>query len=190
MTDQKKSSSLKQRLEEAQERYSIAGDKPQDLSFSVIQERVQDFLINQENLKIPFAFGEGIAIGNISETDAQFDPVKEYQADPNKLDVLKMYVEHDMESREDELLKEAVSFECSYNTLLFGAALKMARKEDMSDGLREFVITHLISPPKKPKKRGGRPKITTLDERFRYYAIEFARMHGLKGTSNNTALTR
>jgi len=66
MTDQKKSSSLKQRLEEAQERYSIAGDKPQDLSFSVIQERVQDFLINQENLKIPFAFGEGIAIGNIS----------------------------------------------------------------------------------------------------------------------------
>jgi len=185
MTNHKKSSSLKQRLLEIRNRYSILGDKPQDLSFPEIQARVQDFLIDQEDQKNAFAFGEGIAVGNASEKDAQFDPVKEFEANPNKLDELIMYVEFDMEIREDDLLKEAVSFESSYNTLLFGAAMKLARKEDISDDLREFLVNHLISPLKKWKKREGRPKITKLDEKFRYFAIEFARKHGLSATRHD-----
>jgi hypothetical protein len=190
MTNHKKSSSLKQRMLEIRDRYSILGDKPQDLSFPEIQARVQDFLINQEDLKNSYAFGEGIAVGNASEKDAQFDPVKEFEADPNKLDELIMYVEFDMEIREHELLKEAGSFESSYNTLLFGAAMKLARKEDISDDLREFLVNHLISPLKKWKKREGRPKITKLDEKFRYFAIEFARKHGLSSARNHLSPRR
>ena len=163
------------------------GDKPQGLSLEEIQLRVQEFMIGNEKLKMGFSFADGIGIGNTSETDAQFDPVKEYKDDPDRLDDITMYVEHDMEYRQNELLKEAVSFECSYNTLLFGAALKLANKEDMSDELREFVFNHLISPPEKPKKRGGRPKITTGDEQLRYYAIEFACKHGLTATRNDVS---
>jgi len=187
MTDQKTSNSLKQRLLENQERHSLLGDKPQGLSLEEIQLRVQKFMIRIEKLKMPFSFGEGIGVGNTSETDAQFDPVKEYKDDPDRLDDITMYVEHDMEYRQNELLKEAGSFECSYNTLLFGAALKLENKEDMSDELRKFVYRHLVSPPEKPKKRGGRPKITTLDEKLRCQAIEFACKHGLTATRNDVS---
>ena len=137
MINHKKSSSLKQRLLEIRNRYSILGDKPQGLSFPEIQARVQDFLIDQEDQKNAFAFGEGIAVGNASEKDAQFDPVKEFEADPNKLDELIMYVEFDMEIREHELLKEAGSFESSYNTLLFGAAIPGASQSHHSQRTQE-----------------------------------------------------
>ena len=96
-----------------------------------------------------------------------------------------MLVNYDMYNREEELIVEAENFKGSYNTLLFGIAIKVAHDENLSPTLKGFLFDHLISPPDDKKKNSGRPKKTSLDEEFCYHAIEFARLHGLKATRND-----
>jgi|FLOH01.1.fsa_nt_gi hypothetical protein len=185
MTNKIKESKLKRKLLKNRELYSTIGKKPQGLEPLEIRKRVEGFLLNQGNLKDSFAFGEGVAVGNTEKNRAQFDPVESYNNQPSRIDNIIMLVDHDMCCREAELINEAENFKGSYNTLLFGIAIKLAHDHKLSDPLREFLIEHLISPPDNQKKSIGRPKVTTLDERFRYQAIEFARLHGLKPTRND-----
>ena len=159
--------------------------KPQGLQRSEIIERVKGFLIEQEKLRNSIAFGEGVAVGNTGKNIAQFDPIESYKKNPSAIDNIMMLVNYDMDNREEELIVEAENFKGSYNTLLFGIAIKVAHDENLSPTLKGFLFDHLISPPDDKKKKSGRPKKTTLDEEFCFHAIEFARLHGLKVTRND-----
>ena len=176
---------LIQEIQKNRELYSPFGEKPQGLQRSEIIERVKGFLIEQEKLRNSIAFGEGVAVGNTGKNIAQFDPIESYKKNPSAIDNIMMLVNYDMDNREEELIVEAENFKGSYNTLLFGIAIKVAHDQNLSPTLKEFLFDHLISPPDDQKKSLGRPKKTTLDEEFRYHAIEFARLHGLKATRND-----
>ena len=185
MSNETNASDLIQKMQKTRELYSLLGEKSQGLKHSEIIERVKGFLIEQEKLRNSIAFGEGVAVGNTGKNIAQFDPIESYKKNPSAIDNIIVLVNHDMDNREEELIFEAKNFIGSYNTLLFGIAIKLAHDQKLSDTLKEFLVNHLISPPDDQKKSSGRPKKTTLDEEFRYHAIEFARLHGLKATRND-----
>ena len=185
MSNETNASDLIQKMQKTRELYSLLGEKSQGLKHSEIIERVKDFLIEQEKLRDSFAFGEGVDVSNMGKNVAQFDPIESYKKNPSAIDNTIILVNDDMDNREEELINEAENFKGSYNTLLFGIAIKLAHDQKLSDTLKEFLVNHLISPPDDQKKSSGRPKKTTLDEEFRYHAIEFARLHGLKATRND-----
>ena len=185
MSNETNTSDLIQEIQKNRELYSHFGEKPQGLKHSEIIERVKGFLIEQEKLRDSFAFGEGVAVGNTGKNIAQFDPIESYKKNPSAIDNIMMLVNHDMDYREEELIVEAKNFKGSYNTLLFGIAIKVAHDQNLSPTLKGFLFDHLISPPDDKKKKSGRPKKTTLDEEFCFHAIEFARLHGLKVTRND-----
>ena len=185
MSNETNTSDLIQEIQKNRELYSHFGEKPQGLKHSEIIERVKGFLIEQEKLHDSFAFGEGVAVGNTGKNIAQFDPIESYKKNPSAIDNIMMLVNYDMDNREEELIVEAENFKGSYNTLLFGIAIKVAHDENLSPTLKGFLFDHLISPPDDKKKNSGRPKKTSLDEEFCYHAIEFARLHGLKATRND-----
>lgn len=185
MTD--KTEKLLKRLKDSQERHSIVGLKPQGLSQSEIQERVEDFLIFQVVTKIPFSFGGGVSVGGVVDTDTEFDPIQAYQDHPEAVDDIMMYVRSDMSGREDELLEEAKTHMSSYNVLLFGTAMAIANGEALSVPLREFLVDHLTKPPRTNLKARGRPRLKDLDAEFRYYAIRFAMLHGPTPTRNDAS---
>ena len=185
MSNETNTSDLIQEIQQNRELYSSFGEKPQGLQRSEIIERVKGFLIEQEKLRDSFAFGEGVAVGNMGKNIAQFDPIEFYKKNPSAIDNILMLVNYDMDNREEELIVEAENFKGSYNTLLFGIAIKVAHDENLSPTLKGFLFDHLISPPDDKKKNSGRPKKTSLDEEFCYHAIEFARLHGLKATRND-----
>ena len=185
MSNETNASDLIQEIQKNRELYSSFGEKPQGLKHSEIIERVKGFLIEQEKLRNSIAFGEGVAVGNTGKNIAQFDPIESYKKNPSAIDNIMMLVNYDMDNREEELIVEAENFKGSYNTLLFGIAIKVAHDENLSPTLKGFLFDHLISPPDGQKKSSGRPKKTILDDEFCFHAIEFARLHGLKATRND-----
>lgn len=158
MSNESNASDLIQKLQKNRELYSPFGEKLQGLKQSEIIERVKGFLIEQEKLRDLFAFGEGVAVGNMGKNIAQFDPIESYKKNPSAIDNIMMLVNHDMDHREEELIVEAENFKGSYNTLLFGIAIKVAHDQNLSPTLKEFLCDHLISPPDDKKKSSGRPK--------------------------------
>lgn len=187
MSNKNKASELKNKILKTRELYSYIGEKPQELEWHEIRDRVKGFLLSQSNLWDSFAFGEGVAIGNTEEDRAQFDPAESYKKDPSRIDDIMIHVNHDMHYREAELINEAGDSRESYNTLLFGVASKLAHDHKLSDTLKGFLLEHLIRPPENQKKSAGRPSVPSLDEKFRYQAIKFARLHGLKATRNDAS---
>ena len=185
MSNETNASDLIQKMQKTRELYSLLGEKSQGLKHSEIIERVKGFLIEQEKLRDSFAFGEGVDVSNMGKNVAQFDPIESYKKNPSAINNTIMLVNDDMDNREEELINEAENFKGSYNTLLFGIAIKVAHDENLSPTLKGFLFDHLISPPDDQKKNLGRPKKTILDDEFRYHAIEFARLHGLKATRND-----
>ena len=188
MTEDIKPSDLKLRLLKTQELHSIVGEKPQGLNSDDLRKRVEGFLLQQNKLWDSFAFGEGVAIGNNGIADAQFDPLESFKNVPSKLDQIIELVNHDMRFREAELLEEEATVLASRNTLLFGIALKIANDENLTDDLKRFLVEHLITPQENKKKNVGRPKVTNLSERFRYNAIKFTTLHGIKPTRNDATV--
>lgn len=67
MSNESNASDLTQKLQKNRELYSPFGEKPQGLKQSEIIERVKGFLIEQEKLRDLFAFGEGVAVGNMGK---------------------------------------------------------------------------------------------------------------------------
>lgn len=167
-------SDLLNRLQKALEQPSLYGKKPQDLSFDEIVDLLVEFMLDQENQKIELRFGNQVGEELEDENDARFDPIALLAEDPDNIDKLPMYVYWDIKEHETELLDRGKTSLYAYNTLVFGAAIMIARSEPMSDRLRRFLINHLVSPfPPKLTKKRGRPKSTNEEIDMKYDAIEF-----------------
>lgn len=166
--------------------YSLLGPKPQDLTFQQIVAEVSVFLREQENYRISLSFGNEVGEDLEDENDGRFDPIALYAEFPENLDAIQMYVDSDIRNFEAELLARSDTSLYAYNTLVFGAAIRLAHSENPSPQLREFLVNHLIDPkPPKLTKKQGRPKKTNDDDLLKYHAIKFAVAHGLKPTRND-----
>jgi hypothetical protein len=183
MDKETSANSLMERLKRNQERFSLLGPKPQDLTRSEMVSRVEDFLLLQEELAWHFSFGDAEEKDEAPKGTVHFDPVEIYNSNPEHLEKLVHCVEFDMNGREEQLLDEAKRHRSSYNTLLFGAAIKLHKKETLSDGLRDLVVDHLISKPAstKQKEKGGQRKDPIRND-CKYEAIQFVCLHGFKAT--------
>ena len=181
-----KQNPLMEKMHSFNERYSLLYPKPQNLPFDEIVTRVADFMKSNEGLRVAYRFGNEVGESLEDENDARFDPIALYDADPDQLDHIIMFVEHDMIWNEQELLSRKNSSLYAYNTLVFGAAIRLSREEELSRELRAFLVDHLITPnPPKKAKKPGRPKLSTDDKLFRILAIKFAEEHGLTPTRND-----
>lgn len=181
-----KGNELIARIKDNRERFSVIGPKPQNLSYDEIVTRVADFMLSRDKLRISYAIGNEVGEALEDENDACFDPIALYQANPDRHDEIVMYVEAEMKSSEQDLLKRKDSSLFAYNTLVFGSALRLANSEALLPELLDFLIEHLIeSKPPTESKRRGRPKDSNDDVRFKRQAIEFAVAHGPTATRND-----
>lgn len=176
------------RMKHLGERLTILGPKPQNLPYEEIVIRVADFMLSQNKLRIDYAFSNEVGEDLEDVDDARFDPIALYDAHPESFDAIAMYVDTEMKDSEHALLERKDTSLFAYNTLVFGAALRLARSETVSKPLMAFLVDHLIkpSPPHKPKGR-GRPKDSNDDLIFKRQAIEFAVAHGLTPTRNDAS---
>jgi hypothetical protein len=184
MDKQEKKSSVMSRMRRASD-LSLSAAQPQGLTFTEIKERVMAFMLANERIGGVTAFGQGLDKDDSKEGTRHYDPVEEFNKENSNTDQIMMLVEHDMTLREAELLQEAQKHETSYNMLLFGAAIKLANNEPMSEALRELIVNHLVGQiPKFPKQKAGRrPSDPLVDER-KYFAVLFAVKHGLRPSRN------
>lgn len=189
MNDEASESPLMVRLRKVDD-LTLTGPKSQGLPRSEIKERLIAFMLSNERLNGIIAFGEGVEKDNAPEGVKHFDPAEELRKDDSRLDEILMFVEHDMNLREAALLVEAQQHQASYNVLLFGAAAKIARDEQLSDALRELVVKHLVNPPNFPSQRKGKPKRNPQVDERKYFAVKFAMQHGLKPVRNDESQHR
>ncbi|MFT5508432.1 MAG: hypothetical protein ACI89J_001507 [Hyphomicrobiaceae bacterium] len=179
------------RMNHVRERFSILGPKPQNLPYDDIVARVADFMLSQDEMRIAYAFGNEVGEDLEDENDARFDPIALYQAHPDRIDKIVMYVEAEMQSSEKDLLQGKDRSLFAYNTLVFGSALRLADSKAVSPELLDFLIEHLIEPkPPSESKRRGRPKNTNDELRLKRQAIEFAVAHGLTATRNDVTFNK
>lgn len=179
------------RMNHVRERFSVLGPKPQNLPYDDIVARVADFILSQDKMRIAYAFGNEVGEDLEDKNDARFDPIALYQAYPDRIDTIVMYVETEMQSSENDLLKRKDSSLFAYNTLVFGSALRLARSEAVSPELLDFLLEHLIEPkPPSESKRRGRPKATNDELMFKRQAIKFAVAHGLPATRNDVTIKK
>ena len=180
------------RMNHVRERFSIIGPKPQNLPYDEIVARVADFILSQDELRIAYAFSNEVDEDLEDKNNARFDPIALYQAHPDRSEEIVMYVEAEMRSSEKELLRRKDSSLFAYNTLVFGAALRLANSEAISPELLDFLIEHLIEPkpPSEPKKRRGRTEATNDELRFKRQALQFAVAHGLTPTRNDATIKK
>ena len=166
----------------------IIGRKPQNLPYAEIVARIADFMLSQERLRVAYAYGNEVGEDLEDEDDGRFDPIALYEAHPDSFDAIAMYVAAEMQEAMPELLERKATSLFAYNTLVFGAALRLARSESVPPHLMEFLVEHLVkpNPPQKLKGR-GRPKDTTDDLTFKRQAIEFAVAQGLTPTRNDAS---
>ena len=179
------STTLKERLLENTERFSIVSEKPQGLSRSEIIARVAAFLEQNEKSSMAFAFGASDEKDASAEGTRHFDPIHEFEKAPDRLPEIAKFVDFEMLHRENGLLAESGKYRCSYNVLLFGAASKIANREELSDELVDFLVTHLISPPSPKKASPGRPKGDPHADMRKFQAVKFASLHGLSPSRND-----
>lgn len=165
---------------------SLIGPKPQDLPHDELKERLKAFMLKNERISMIMAFGEGADKDEASEGVKHFDPCEEFKKDESRLEEIMMLVEHDMDHKEKELLEEAKRHASSYNVLMFGAAIKIARGDQLSDDLKELIVTHLTNPPDRSALSKGRPKRDPLVDERKGHAIKFAMLHGLNQTRKNS----
>ena len=181
---QEKQLPLKDRLKRVQENFTTSGPVIEDFSFEEVVERVEKFLIHTDKLKIAFSFGNKAETDSDTDGNVGFDPIKRFQDYPDELETLSMYVGHELDNAEKDLIEMSNSNLCDYNTLVFGTALKLANGEKLSEPLNEFIVEHLINPNQSQKAKVGRPPKTKQDDLFKYMAIKFAVKHNLKPSRN------
>lgn len=168
-----------------QERSLPSGDKQQGLSFEEIVSRTADFLLEQRSYFVTMAFSNEVGADLEDVDDLRFDPVALYARDKDRLPLIQAHVENDVELNEANLFERKGESIYAYNTLVFGAAIKLARDEPLSHEWREFLVEHLIDPrPPTQRRRRGRPKMSTEEKLLRVYAVKFAAAHGLSPTRN------
>lgn len=177
---------LMQRMKDVQERFTSAGAKQQGLPFSEIVNRLAEFMFQQHRGRIATAFGNEVGAELEDATDWRFDPIALYAKYPDELSQIQLMVEHELLDNEEELLGRKDESIFAYNTLVFGIAIKLARGEELSEGLRSFAVDHMIAPnPPKRKQGRGRPKKSSAENWEKVLAIQFAVAHGLTRTRND-----
>lgn len=159
--------------------------KPKGLHWQEITKRLMAFMLREERMGMAMAFSEGEDKDEGPEGIRHFDPILELQNDEGRLDEIESFVNFDLRHREQALLDEANRHQSSYNMILFGAAIKLARREEMSDELREFIVEHLLNPKKPSPSSKGRPKRDPLADERKLRAITLAKMYGLDATRSN-----
>lgn len=179
---------LLEKLKNVQERFSLVGPKPQDLTTEELVERIAAFLISQYRMLPLIAYGNQVGEEFEDESDQRYDPIEHLASCPDDLDQIAMYVKHDMEQNEAELLSRKDSSLYAYNTLAFGAAIKLARSETLSEDLLSFLIGHLIQPSQPKEQRGaGRPASNNQQRDIKISGIRFACLHGVTATRNDAS---
>lgn len=174
------------RLKLVSERFSILEEKPQNLPYLEIVERTADFMFSQHQLRVAIAFSNEVGADLEDKDDTRFDPITLLDAHPDSLDRIVMYVEAEMEASEKDLFERKDKSLFAYNTLVFAAALHLARSEPISSELMEFLVSHLLQPnPPVISKGRGRPKANNDDLLLKTNAIKFAVAHGLSPTRND-----
>ena len=186
-----KRAKLLARMMHVRERYSVLGPKPQNLTYDEIVTRVADFILSQDKLRIAYAFGNEVGEDLEDENDARFDPIALYQARPDQLDEIVMYVEAQMQWSEKDLLKRKESSLFAYNTLVFGSALRLANTEAVSPELLDFLLNTSSNQSLLLNRNVEVDPKTTNDELvFKRHAIEFAVAHGLSPTRNDATVEK
>lgn len=180
---------LLERMNFVGERLSALDPKPKNLPHQELVQRVADFMLSLGRLQVTYAFANEVGEELEDRNDVRFDPIAFFAAAPECLDDISMFVEFELQTSEMELLARKDKSIFAYNTLVFGAALRLARKELLSTDLMSFLIDHLInpSPPKVPKKR-SKPKRTNDNLAFKLAAVAFAKSHGLDATRNDATV--
>jgi hypothetical protein len=177
---------LLDRMKLVSERFSTLEEKPQNLPYFEIVERTADFMLSQHQLRVAIAFSNEVGEDLEDKHDARFDPIALLEAYPDSLDSIVMFVEAEMKASEKDLLERKGKSLYAYNTLVFAAALHLARSESISSELMEFLVNHLLQPnPPVTSKGRGRPKGINDDLLFKSNAIKFAVAHGLTPTRND-----
>lgn len=157
MTDER--GNVLDRMKHLGERLTILGPKPQNLPYEDIVIRVADFILSQDRLRIDYAFSNEIGEDLEYDDDARFDPIALYDAHPESFDAIAMYVDTEMKDSEHALLERKDTSLFAYNTLVFGAALRLARSETVSPALMGFLVEHLVKP-NPPHKFQGRGRLS------------------------------
>lgn len=188
MTDTSKKYPLIERMMKTREQYSLAVDKPQGLDRDELVKCVVNFILQRKELEMTFSYEESDPTEELKDTDARFDPIESYHADPSRIEDINMFVEQDMRLHEVAHLNRASTVMASRNLLLFGIAQKIARDESLSDDLKQFLVDYLLTPRGNRKDRDGRPNRTELNKEVTRDAIRFARKHGLKATRNDASV--
>lgn len=123
------------------------------MPFDGIVTSVKEYLTTLEQLQWVFAFGDEEASILQEQNVERFDPNKIYVSYPDELPKLAEFVLQDLDWRERELIEAAVYDRYSYKVLLFGAAVKLSRGEQLSSSLTSLLVEHLVSP-REFSKRG------------------------------------
>lgn len=178
---------LRDKLLENDRKFSLSDGKPQNLSRQELVDALTDFLLEAEQSRIEFRFGDSVDKAASPAGTRFFDPIVELGNNPGALERITNYVEADMAINEAELINEAKTYQSSYNSLLFGAAIKIARNDTISEELREFLVEHLIDPKAPANRKQGRPKQDPYTDRIKYRAVVFATLHGLSATRNEAS---
>ncbi len=148
-------------------------------------------MLDQEGCRIDLAFGNEVGEDLEDPNDARFDPFEWYSKKPEELETIQMYVEWDLNENEDELLGRKDTSLYAYNTLMFGAAVRIRQGSNLSPALNKFFIEQQKNPqPPTQKKARGRPRKTNDDWFLKRQAIEFAVKHGLKAYRNDVTTER
>ena len=164
--------------------------KPSGLSFDEIVLHTEEFILSQSRYRIDNAFGNMVGPDLESPEDEKFDPLALYKNDPTDIDDISMYVQFDMNRRESELVKLSDKNEFYYNMVIFGAALKIANSEDLSENLRTSLVKHLIDGPRLFKNARGRPSASRDNKVFAIEAIRYAHSFGLHVSRNDASPPR
>ena len=180
-------------LETLRAYYQEIGFDPQSVTYQDIVAEIADFLLKKRGSQIIRSYGNEAFDDSDGMSLSRFDPIALYQADPDRYDEIVTMVEAELDVREEELLRRRGDSISAYNTLVFGAARRMAQDLPLSPALRSFISEHLISPqpPVPEKKKRGQPKHLVDDLWVKRVAIMRAIAMGLKATraDNGSAKT-
>ena len=158
------------------------------LSDTQIIERVREFMLFQYDRLFVQAMAneyylDSRSIEDDDEQRMRLDPVEMWKNNPKLHTDIYNFVKLRIHNCEELLLAKSTSCLVCYNTLLFGAGIKMEEGEALSSELRLFVSNHLKnpSPPKERTRRG--PKTFDAERNFlRLSAIRFATLYGINAT--------
>lgn len=156
-----------------------------------IIDRVAMFMLDGYNKLFQSAMANEYYFDEVStDTERQnknprvrLDPKEWIKKNPDLTDDIYRFVKLRLNLREDLLLTKSKYCLVSYNTLLVGVGLKIALNEELSNGLHQFVVEHLIQPfPTDALKSSNSKAFDAEHNHLRLTSIWFATLYGIYAT--------